>query len=223
MKITIELTPADLVAAITQLGGALAQHKLPPVYPFSGGSVTIAQLDPAGELEFVQKVDPPVTRNGFTYAPVEPEASTTLAPEPEVASSTLAPEPPAISFVRTPQAPKPAIKKPTAQQRLAASKVGADLAAKRATNGAGMEFEEFDAMVKREVKRLAAGNTMPSHALWNEMRDPKLPVLSSVMHRYGASSAEELARMLGYNPPLRGLRPQRPAGEETQEAEAVPA
>ena len=86
-----------------------------------------------------------------------------------------------------------------------------------------MEFEEFDALVKREVRRLAAGKTMPSHALWNEMRDPKLPTLSTVIARYGAGTAEELASLLGYNPSLRGIKPQQAADEETQAAEAVSA
>lgn len=240
MKITIELDPGELAAAFAQLAGALVQPKQPPpltrkdlseIEEFWNTiqpppSPTIAQLDPANNLEFVQKtrppralrrplqpapVEPPFTRNGFTYTPVEPEVSTTLAPEPEAASSTIAPEP-----------PKPA-PKPAAQQRLAASKVGADLATKRRANGAGMEFEEFDALVKREVRRLAAGKTMPSHALWNEMRDPKLPTLSTVITRYGATSAEDLASLLGYNPPLWGIKPQQPADEETQAAEAVSA
>ena len=219
MRITIELDPAELAAAFAQLASSLVQHKLPPVYPFSNGgsSVTIAQLDPAGNLEFAQKIAPSLARSGFTYAPVDPPAEPSLV-DPVVeynvgAGVTVAPPNVVVA--------KPATKKPTDQQRLAASKTGADLAAKRRANGAGMEFEEFDALVKREVKRLAAGNTMPSHALWNEMRDPKLPVLSSVMHRYGAGTAEDLARMLGYNPPLRGMKPQQPAGEEIQAAEAV--
>lgn len=213
MKITIEIGTDELVDAIARLAGALAPAKQPPAGPlwgpFSDG-VTIAQLDPAGELEFVQKVDPPIARNGFTYTPAS-ETSTTLAPAPAAASSTLAPEPPT---------PAP---KPTAQQRLAASKVGADLKAKRQANGAGLDFEAFDALVRKEVKRLSTAGAMPSHAFWDEFRDPALPTLVNVIARYGVSGAGELAKLLGYAPSLRGPRPQPAVDEETQEAEAVSA
>lgn len=225
MKITIELDPGELAAAIAQLVGALARPELPPTYPFSGDGVTIAQLDPANNLEFVQKtstlrppaapalavepepapvqLDPPLARNGFTYTTAPVEAPAPLAPEPA-------------------PAPRPA-PKPTAQQRLAASKVGADLTAKRRANGAEMEFEEFDVLVRKEVKRLATAGAMPSHAFWDEFRDPALPTLVNVIARYGASGAKDLAKMLGYAPALCDPKPRRSVDEETQEAEAVSA
>lgn len=224
MKITIELDPGELAAIFAQAASAFAQPKLPPAYPFSGDGVTIAQLDPAGDLEFVQKtspprtlrqpaapalavepelppvqLDPPLTRNGFTYTTAPVEASAPLAPAP---------------------APRPA-PKPTAQQRLAASKVGADLTAKRRANGAEMEFEAFDALVRKEVKRLSTAGAMPSHAFWDEFRDPALPTLVNVIARYSVSGAGDLAKLLGYAPALRGPRPQPAIDEETQEAEAV--
>ena len=229
MKITIELDPAELAAAFAHLASSLVQHKLPPVYPFSNGgsSVTIAQLDPAGNLEFAQKVDPPLARSGFTYAPVDPPAEPSLV-DPVVeynvgAGVTVAP--PARD------ADKPSRQKPTVEQRIATRRASGrqvDLAPTdptRVSQGkrSALSFEEFDALVKADVKRLSTGRIMPTHSLWNEMRNPALPNLTSVATRYGVAMVEDLAMMLGYNPPLRGMKPQQSAGEEIQATEAVSA
>lgn len=206
----------------------------PPVTP----SVTIAQLDPTGNLEFLQKQAPSLRslppsvvadaeKEAIFYMrfppgdPLDParqvhrngDAPGSRKPEPTPQPATPAPEPqPATPSARDTRktVTKPP---PTANHRLAT-----DLATKRAANGASMTFEEFDVLVKKEVKRLSSAGIMPSHALWNELRDPQLPVLSSVMRRYGAATAEDLATMLGYSPPLRG------PGKSTQtEVQAEPA
>jgi len=242
MKITIELDPAELAAAFAQLASSLVQHKLPPVYPFSNGgsSVTLAQLDPAGNLEFAQKVDPPLARSGFTYAPVDPPAEPSLV-DPVVeynvgAGVTVAP-PNVVVAQLDPVAPpardadKPSRQRPTVEQRIATRRASGrqvDLAPTdptRVSQGkrSALSFEEFDALVKSDVKRLSTGRIMPTHSLWNEMRNPALPNLTSVATRYGVATVEELAMMLGYTPPLRGMKPQQSAGEEIQAAEAVSA
>jgi len=229
MKITIELDPAELAAAFAHLASSLVQHKLPPVYPFSNGgsSVTIAQLDPAGNLEFAQKIAPSLARSGFTYAPVDPPAEPSLV-DPVVeynvgAGVTVAP--PARD------ADKPSRQKPTVEQRIATRRASGrqvDLAPTdptRVSQGkrSALSFEEFDALVKADVKRLSTGRIMPTHSLWNEMRNPALPNLTSVATRYGVATVEELAQHLGYTPPLRGMKPQQSAGEEIQATEAVSA
>lgn len=66
-----------------------------------------------------------------------------------------------------------------------------------------LPFEEFDRLVRAEMKRLAPSpGQMPSHNLWNEMRTPPLPTLGAVISRYDCVDLNGLAKELGMNPPL---------------------
>lgn len=66
-----------------------------------------------------------------------------------------------------------------------------------------LPFEEFDRLVRAEIKRLAPSpGQMPSHNLWNEMRTPPLPTLGAVISRYDCVDLNGLAKELGMNPPL---------------------
>ncbi len=252
-------SPADLTPVLRQAqepapaGEPVEPTPIAPTEPAVTAGVTIAQaastviaqLDPGGNLEFLQKqapslrslppsmvapaekeaifymrfppgdpLDPArqVHRNGLrqAQAPTVGETSTASSVEPPV-EPTPTPTPAPVSRAqRAPAATKPP---PTANHRLAT-----ELATKRRANGAGMDFEEFDALVKKEVKRLGTAGIMPSHAHWNEFKDPALPTLTTVITRYGAASAEDLATMLGYSPPLRG-----PGKNAQTEVQAEPA
>jgi len=66
-----------------------------------------------------------------------------------------------------------------------------------------LPFEEFDKLVRSEMKRLGpVPGTMPGHSLWNEMRDPQLPTMGAVVSRYHCTSLAELAALLNLAPPL---------------------
>ena len=72
-----------------------------------------------------------------------------------------------------------------------------------------MDFHEFDTLVRSEIKRLALEpNTLPSHSVWNERRDPALPSWATVLTRYGCASARSLAEKLGMNLAKSGPRPE---------------
>ena len=71
-----------------------------------------------------------------------------------------------------------------------------------------LPFEEFDKLVRSEMKRLApVPGTMPGHALWNEMRDPQLPTMGAVVSRYDCTDLKGLAAMLNLTPPISKLGP----------------
>ena len=66
-----------------------------------------------------------------------------------------------------------------------------------------LPFEEFDKLVRSEMKRLApVPGTMPGHALWNELRDSQLPTMGAVVSRYDCTDLKGLAAMLNLNPPI---------------------
>lgn len=65
-----------------------------------------------------------------------------------------------------------------------------------------LPFDEFDELVRKEAKRLSISGTLPGYALWNEQRDKRLPTLQAVILRYKASGPADLAKILGYFPPL---------------------
>ena len=65
-----------------------------------------------------------------------------------------------------------------------------------------LPFEEFDRLVRAEMKRLQVAGTMPGHGVWDEHRHMPLPTLQAVISRYGCKSTTELASRLGLMPPL---------------------
>ena len=72
-----------------------------------------------------------------------------------------------------------------------------------------LPFEEFDKLVRSEMKRLApVPGTMPGHALWNEMRDPQLPTMGGVISRYDCIDLKGLATLLNLTPPISKPGPQ---------------
>ena len=125
--------------------------------------------------------------------------SRAAAPAPDTKVTTSEPLPPAITEPPTAQlnghatsknaeeSPKPV--EPTTQTP--------EISKKRLT------FEEFDKLVRSEMKRLApVPGTMPGHALWNELRDPQLPTMGAVVSRYDCTDLKGLAALLNLNPPI---------------------
>lgn len=134
--------------------------------------------------------------NGKVVTPRKPRA---VVPAPEPKAATSEPLPPAITEPPTAplnghatpenaeESPKPA--EPTTQTP--------EIIKKRLT------FEEFDKLVRSEMERLAPiPNTMPGHALWNELRDPQLPTMGGVISRYDCTDLKGLAVLLNLNPPI---------------------
>lgn len=72
-----------------------------------------------------------------------------------------------------------------------------------------LPFEEFDRLVRAEMKRLAVAGTMPGHGVWDEHRHMPLPTLQAVISRYGCKSTTELASRLGLMPPLTTKLPEQ--------------
>lgn len=67
-----------------------------------------------------------------------------------------------------------------------------------------MAFEEYDRLVRAEMKRLSTGGVMPAISAWDRARDPRLPTMAAVVRRYKCKNIPELAAKLG-------LAPARPA------------
>lgn len=64
-------------------------------------------------------------------------------------------------------------------------------------------YDEFDKLVRSEMKRLApTPGVMPGYKTWDEMRAEPLPTMLAVIRRYNCASSTELATKLGMEPPL---------------------
>jgi len=68
-----------------------------------------------------------------------------------------------------------------------------------------LPFETFDALVRREVKRLSIDGRIPGHRLWESERDQRLPTLTAVIQRYNVTNLIDFADLMGMEPPLRAL------------------
>ena len=139
--------------------------------------------------------------NGKVVTPRKPHAA---APAPETKATTSEPLPPTIDSTEPPA---------TAQLNGHAVRENAEESPKTEeptteTPKKRLPFEEFDKLVRSEMKRLApVPGTMPGHALWNEMRDPQLPTMGAVVSRYDCTDLKGLAAMLNLTPPISKLGP----------------
>lgn len=128
-------------------------------------------------------------------AAVQPLLATTVQPKRTVRTAKATPEPAATPAVVEPQA---ATVIPAATNGHSSNtEITVEPAKKR------LSFEEFDRMVRAEMKRLAPSpGQMPSHSIWNELRNSALPTLGAVISRYDCVDLNGLAKELGMNPPL---------------------
>lgn len=76
-----------------------------------------------------------------------------------------------------------------------------------------LPWDEYDKLVRREMKRLSLDKRLPGRKLWDEQRDRRLPTLDAVRMRYKCSTLAQLAEELGMDAPLHG-------GATVAEAEA---
>lgn len=103
----------------------------------------------------------------------------------------LAPETPASS-----ETPKiTAIPQPTQSAAMAVDPP-------RKASGDRLAFEQFDSLVRKEVKRLSMDGRIPNAKLWDSERDPRLPAYAAVMARYGCTSLASFAEKMGMQPPI---------------------
>lgn len=206
MKITLKIT--NLEITIEDEAAALAQSQSPAAIM----TATVQSLE--------QVVTPLITPhvNGKVVTPRKPRPSassgTNPVAEPPASDST---EPPPTATLNghaasenAEESPKPA--EPTTPTPANAEKSPKTEEPTTATIEAPkkrLPFEEFDKLVRREMKRLApVPGTMPGHSLWNEMRDPQLPTMGAVVSRYDCTSLAELATLLDLNPPISKPGPQ---------------
>ena len=73
-----------------------------------------------------------------------------------------------------------------------------------------LPFPEFDALCRKEMKRLSLDKRLPGRRLWDEERDKRLPTLDAVRMRYRCATMEQLAEELGFEPPIRGGKVEAP-------------
>lgn len=73
-----------------------------------------------------------------------------------------------------------------------------------------LPFPEFDALCRKELKRLSLDRRLPGRRLWDEERDKRLPTLDAVRMRYRCATMEQLAEELGFAPPLRSGKVEAP-------------
>lgn len=139
--------------------------------------------------------------NGKVVTPRKPRAA---APAPDTKST----EPPATAQLNghaarenAEESPKPA--EPTTPTPENAEESPKTEEPTTETPKKRLPFEEFDKLVRAEMKRLApVPNTMPGHTLWNELRDPQLPTMGGVISRYDCTDLKGLAALLNLNPPI---------------------
>lgn len=187
MKITIKIT--NLEIHLEDEGRALATGAAPAAIM----TATVQSLEQA-----VAPLIIPHT-NGKVVTPRKTRAA---APAPD----TTASEPPASASIEPPpttlnsHAISSAEEQPTIEEPTTPT---SETPKKR------LPFEEFDKLVRAEMKRLApVPGTMPGHALWNEMRDPQLPTMGGVISRYDCTDLKGLATLLNLNPPISKPGPQ---------------
>ncbi len=65
-----------------------------------------------------------------------------------------------------------------------------------------LPWAEYDALVRKEMKRLSLDRRLPGRKLWEEQRDRRLPTLDAVRIRYKCATMGQLAQELGMEPPL---------------------
>ena len=153
----------------------------PPVAP----SVTIAQLDPTGNLELLQKPAP------------------TLRSLPP--SAVAQPEKDALFRIRFPNAApqhRNGSRKQETEPEPAAPARGTRKSVPPKAKPNALPFDEFDRLVRAEMKRISTGGTMPGFGLWDLQRTKTLPSMGAVLQRYRVQTTTELAAILGLNPPL---------------------
>lgn len=164
------------------------------------------QLDPAELADLVRSLvgivpivpiptEPPTTPQSVlpspdTPAPTSTPVLATILPATEVGKAEAAPA------VRKP--------KPMPEKRLAVLP-GEIEKPKRAYSGSRLKLDEFDTLVRSEMKRLSMDKRIPSHGLWNAERDPRLPTLTGVCQRYGVPNLVALAAKLDMSPPLSAI------------------
>jgi len=98
-------------------------------------------------------------------------------------------------------AKRPALIKEQIEKAVASDKVAGE-EPKRAYSGDRLPFDELDALVRTEMKRLSIDKRMPGSRLWDEERDNRLPTLGAIMHRYKKTRLADLAEVFGLQPPL---------------------
>jgi len=162
------------------------------------------QLDP-GELAET------ITRLAMLFAP-QPALNGSAWPDAPAPTSppVLAPIPPATEAASTiaplgewtPVATQPERKPKPAAEKRPAVLPGETEKPKRVYSGDRLKFEEFDKLVRSEMKRLSLDGRIPGYRLWETERDPRLPTLGAVCQRYDVSTLPALAAKLSMLPPL---------------------
>lgn len=71
--------------------------------------------------------------------------------------------------------------------------------------GDRLPFDQFDQMVRAEMKRLSMDRRIPSYRLWDTERDSRLPTLGGVIQRYGCTNLVDFAEKIDMLPPLSAL------------------
>lgn len=124
----------------------------------------------------------------------------TTQPDPRLAALITEPTP----LTRARERLKESVLAPAPAATQAAEPAPA--AAPRRGKPAGLTFEEYDRLVRAEMKRLSLGGVMPGYTYWEKARDPRLPTLLAIIRRYGFSNPAQLAEHLGYLAPEKSRR-----------------
>lgn len=160
-----------------------------PTEPPVTAGVTIAQLDPTGNLELLNKPAPSLrSLPPSMVAPAEKEALFYMR-FPNASPQHRNGATPGTRKAETepePTTPAPGTRKPVPTK----------------AKPHALPFEEFDRLVRIEMKRLGSGGTMPGFGLWDAQRTRPLPSMAAVLQRYKVQTTTELAAILGLNPPL---------------------
>jgi len=173
ININIQLDPGELAETLTRL--AMLFAPIPTEPPAMPQSALPSPDTPAPASTPVLAAIAPATEAVDTIAPLG--EWTTVATQPERKSRPVAEKRPAVLPGET--------EKP-----------------KRVMVSERLKFDQFDNLVRSEMKRLSMDKRIPSHSLCNAERDQRLPTLTAICQRYDVPNLVALAAKLEMLPPL---------------------
>lgn len=191
INLTINLEPDELATLIKLLGAA-------PLAPRAAETALDASRDPELPVPTGTPVLPPV-------APATQEASRAPDAESEPMTTFIGNTLAAHDLVALDEWTPVATQQPTAKPTKRAPAKRPAISPGEEEKPGRLPFDQFDKLVRSEMKRLGMDGRMPNHRLWNDERNVQLPTMAGVMLRYGCNNLIDLAEKLDVLPPLSAL------------------
>ena len=189
INLTIQAEPDDLVALGAMLTAAMV-----------GATRSTAAFAPNVPALPTAPPDEPPSVEQFT----SPDDSEPLSVEPPAqpdpsAGDRLAEQPVQHPPAKVAPQPNPTVAGPPRRKPVPSAAKKVPKSGQRTV----LPLDEYDVLVRSEMKRLSMEGRLPNRRLWDEERNPRLPTLKAVQDRYKCDSLDALAAVMGLEPPLR--------------------